>query len=148
MPVAVVEALQVMRVEAVAEVGGEAERLEGARFPEAAGDGVVAIDLLPGALVAGGELLRRHVARLKDDVLAVVQLPVARKNAVLGREPLVQRRSRKRRQDGEARQVDAVVDREIGGDVEDVERDRDRVRRRSSPEWRCARSCRSAMSVL
>src|SRR5260221_14376142 len=109
MQVAVVEALQVVRVKAVAEVCGEAERLEGARFPEAAGDRAVAVDLLPRPLVTGGELGRRHVQRLEDDALAVIQLPVTSENAVCGDETLMQRRSGERRQDREARQVDACL---------------------------------------
>src|SRR5213083_1071815 len=102
MPVAVVEAVEMMRVEAIAEVGGDAEWLEGARLPEAARDGAVAIDIFPGALVTGRKLVRRHVRRLEDDVLPVVQLPVARQDAVLRRQPRVQRRAGERREDGEA----------------------------------------------
>src|SRR6185369_6011618 len=121
-PVTVVEALQVVRVETVSEVRGEAERLEGARLPEAGGDRAVAIDLLPRPLVAGGQLRHAHVQRLKDNMLTVVQLPVAGQDAALALEPRVQRRAGERRDDGEAREVDAVVDGECGGVLEDVER--------------------------
>src|SRR6185436_16665795 len=89
--VAVVKVVQVVRIKPIPEVCGETERLERARFPEAAGDGAVAVDLLPGALVTGGELLDRHVQRFEDDVLAVVELPVAGEDAVLLREALMQR---------------------------------------------------------
>src|SRR5205085_12357348 len=93
MPVAVVEAMEMMRVEAVSEVGGDAERLQGARLPEAARDGAIAIDALPRPLVAVGQLPRRHVLRLEDDVLAVVQLPVATQDAVLLGEARLERRA-------------------------------------------------------
>src|SRR2546423_666775 len=102
--------MQMMRVEAIAEVGGDAERLEGARLPEPARDRAVAVDAFPGALVALGEFTRRHVLRPKDNMLTIVQLPVAGEDAVLLREPRVQRRSGKGGEDGEARQVDGRLD--------------------------------------
>src|ERR1051326_282969 len=122
MPVARVELMQVVRVKAIPEGCGPAERLEGARFPEAPRDRAVAIDLLPRVLVSGGELLHAHLPRREDDVLAVVQLPVAREDAVFLREARVQRSPGERRDDGEAGEVDAGVDREVGGDVEDLAR--------------------------
>ena len=44
---------------------------------------------------------------MKDDVLAIVQLPVAREDAALPRQSIVERRSGKRRHDRESRQIDA-----------------------------------------
>src|SRR3954454_8291424 len=110
-----------MRVEAIAEVGRDSERLEGARFPQSRYNGTVAIDLLPRPLVSRGELLHRHVQRLEDNMLTVVELPVAREDAALAGQPSVQRRAGEWRDDGEAREVDAGVDREIRGHLEYVE---------------------------
>src|SRR6266704_1393505 len=113
--------MQVVRVEAVSEVRGDAERLEGARFPEAVRDRAVAIDALPGALVAELQLVRRHVLRLEDDVLAVIQLPVSGEDAILLGEPRVKWCAGERREDGEAREVDGRVDRELRRRIEHVE---------------------------
>ena len=55
-----------------------------------------------------------HLLRLKNDVLAVVQLPVVGQNASGSSQFLVQRSSGKRRDDGVPRQIDARLDRELG----------------------------------
>src|SRR5438067_8381413 len=81
-PVAGIEAAEMVGIETVSEVCGDAERLKGVCFPQSAGDGTVAVYPLPGAFMSGGQLLRTHIARLEDDVLAVVQLPVTRKNPI------------------------------------------------------------------
>src|SRR4051812_32888868 len=107
-----------MCVEAIAEVCRDSERLEGARFPQSRGNGPVAIDLLPRPLVSRGELLHRHVQRLEDNMLAIVELPVAREDAALARQPRVQWGAGKWGNDGEARQVDTGIDCEIGGHLE------------------------------
>ena len=114
--------MQIVRVEAIAQVRRDRERLEGARLPQPPGDCTVAVDLLPRALVTGGELLRAHVQRLEHDVLTVVELPVARQDAVLLGQTKVERRAGKRRQHRKARQVDAGVDRKLDRGVEDLRR--------------------------
>src|SRR5216684_7047397 len=106
MPVAVVEAMKAMGIETVAEICGDAERLDCAGLPEAPRDCAVAVNVLPGALVAGRQLLRAHVPRMKDHVLAVVELPVAGEDASFIGEAFVKWGSGEWRQDGEARQVD------------------------------------------
>src|SRR5947207_10413753 len=121
MPVTVVEALQMVRVEAITEVRRQTERLECARFPQARGDRAVAVHLLPRALMSRGKLRHRHVQRLEDNMLTIIELPVAREDAALARQARVQRRAGEWRDDGEAREVDAGVDGEIGGRFEDVE---------------------------
>ena len=82
----------------------------------------IRIDVAPGLLVPDLQFARRHPLRLKDDVLAVVELPVPGEDAALAVEPLVQRRARERREDREARQVDRGVDGELRGLVEHVGR--------------------------
>src|SRR6266850_2990852 len=108
MPVTVVEALQMVRVEAVSEICGETERLEGPRLPQTRRDRAVAIDLLPCPLVALSELGHAHVQRQKDNMLTVVELPVAGQDPSLLFEASVQRRPGEWRQHREAREVDAV----------------------------------------
>ena len=54
-------------------------------------------------------------------MLAFVQLPVARQDPVLIGEPRVQRRAGERREDGEAREVDGGLDRELRCRLEDVQ---------------------------
>src|SRR5437764_7159769 len=121
MPVAVVEAMKAMRIETVAEIRGDAERLERAGLPEASCDGAVAVDVLPRPLVPGRQLLRAHVPRLKDHMLAVIELPVAREDAPFIGEAFVKWRSGERRQDGEARQVDGRADGEFSGRFEHIQ---------------------------
>src|SRR6185295_10824275 len=77
----------------------------------------------PGRFDSALQLLDAHLRRLKDHVLAVVQLPVARQDSSFLLESLEQRRAGERRDGGEARQVDACVDDEAGG----LEKDRRRV---------------------
>ena len=76
--------------------------------------------MLPRRLGAALQLVDRHVRRLKDGVLAVVQRPVARQDAALGHQPLVQPGVRERRDDRETRQVDFRLHRELGRLAEDV----------------------------
>src|SRR6185295_10029375 len=82
-PVAGVEAMQVVSVEAIAEIGGDRDRLERPPLPQPARDCAIAVDALPRPLVPAGELRRTHLQRLEHDVLAIVELPVARENASL-----------------------------------------------------------------
>ena len=122
-PVAVVEPVQVMGVEAVAEIGpmrtgtGPGCASQARRAMERAAVGVLPGRLVPCCSSAGG-----HLARLEDHVLAVVELPVAGEDAPLALQPLVQGRAGEGGDDGEARQVDVRLDGEARGLQEDVRR--------------------------
>jgi hypothetical protein len=114
--------VQIVRVEAITQVGGERQRGEISGHPQALGNRRPAVDFFPGALVPLGKLLYGHGARLEDDVLSVVELPVFRQDSSFALEPGVQGRSGKRRQHRETRQIDAGIEREFDRGVEDVGR--------------------------
>jgi hypothetical protein len=65
--------------------------------------------VLPGELRSSLKLVDRHLRRLKDDVLGVVQLPVARQDPALRVEILVERGPGERGNHRESGQVDAAV---------------------------------------
>ena len=79
-------------------------------MPESAGNGTPAVHLFPGALVAVRQLLHGHALRLKDHVLRIVQIPIAREDAAFALQPGKQRGARKRRQHRKARQIDPGAD--------------------------------------
>src|SRR5262249_2374103 len=68
------------------------------------------------------QLVGRHVPRLEDDVLAVVERPVLRQDAVLCFQAPEETGRRKRYGDGISRQVDARLHDEVDGPVERLER--------------------------
>ena len=112
--------LEVVGVIAVAEIGHDRDRQLGARRRQPAHDRGIGIDLAPGPLVPRLQFRRRHLLRLEDHVLAVVELPVPREDAALALEPVMQRRAGERREDRKARQVDRGVDGKLHGLVERI----------------------------
>src|SRR5688572_24688715 len=71
--------------------------------------------MFPCRLYAALKLVDAHVLRLEDDVLRVVQLPVAREDPSFGLEALVEWCIRERCHDCKPGQVDLRLHRELGG---------------------------------
>ena len=80
-PVAVVEAMEVVGVVAVSEVGEGGDVPGGGGAPQARRDAAPAVGVFPGRLGAGLEFLDAQLGGVEDDVLAVVVLPVAVEDA-------------------------------------------------------------------
>ena len=114
--------MQVVGVEAVAEVDGQCEWPEIPGGPQASADRGQAVATLPCMLMTFCELADTHVARLEDYMLCVIQLPILRQDTSLTFKSRVQWRPREWRQHGEARQVDARIDGEFNRGVEDIRR--------------------------
>ena len=105
--------MQVVGVEAVAEVDGQCEWPEILGGPQASADRGQAVAAFPCMLMTFCELADTHVARLEDYMLCVIQLPILRQDTPLTFQSRVQWRPREWRQHGEARQIDARIDGEF-----------------------------------
>src|SRR6266849_8932953 len=79
------------------------------------GDRRYAVRLFPGDFGAALQFIDAHLGRLKDDMLPVVQLPIAGKNATFGLEPFIQPRVWERRNNSESRKIDFRFDCEARG---------------------------------
>src|SRR4051795_3095015 len=119
-PVAVVEAVQIVGVEAVAEIGADAHRQRAGAGPEPFPDRRRAVGVLPRRLDSLLKLLDAHLRRPEDHVLAVVELPVAGEDAPLALQAVEQGRAGERRHHGEAWEVDPRLDGEAGCLQEDL----------------------------
>ena len=67
-----------------------------------------------------GKLLHAHMQWLEDDVLRIIDFPVARQDASLFLKPKIQRRSRKWCQHGKARQINAGIDGKLNRSFENI----------------------------
>src|SRR5262245_19465586 len=96
-------------VEAVAEIGGDANGPWRRRVAQPRGNGSPAVGVFPGEARSFLQLFDTHPRRTKDYMLPVIEFPVLRKNSILALEAVIETGAGERRDDGEARQVDLRV---------------------------------------
>src|SRR5258708_10261115 len=102
-----------VRVKTVTEIGSKFYRPRCGRVADSSRNRTEAVSVLPRDLNALLKFLNAHSGWTKARMLAVVELPILREDAILGQESLVERRIRKRRDHGEARQINFRLHREF-----------------------------------
>src|SRR5687768_10035478 len=82
-PIAVIEILQMMRIETIAHIGHPPDRGLNTRFKITPGHGSIGVGMLPCLFVTRVEFLWSHQAGLEHNMLGVIQLPILGKDATL-----------------------------------------------------------------
>src|ERR1700683_4094821 len=80
-PVAVIELAQMVRIEAIAHVGGQPYAPGRGRMRQASHNRAEAIGVFPGNFSASFQFSHAHPLGLEDDVLAIIEFPVAGKDS-------------------------------------------------------------------
>src|SRR5208282_5133607 len=105
-PIAIIELAQMVRIEAIPQIGREPNTPRGRRMRQSSEDRPKAICVFPCDFGPLFQLEHAHSFRLKYNMLAVIQLPVSRQDASFALQPLVQSRVGEGSHDCKTRQVD------------------------------------------
>src|SRR5579862_3590927 len=109
-----------VRVEPIAEVGGQPYAPGGRGMRQAGQNRGNAVSVFPGNFSASFQLSNAHPLGLKNDVLAIVEFPVSSQDSAFTLESAVKSRSRKRRHNREPRKIYFRVHRKLRSFHEDV----------------------------